>query len=551
VPERTTQGIHINEIPSADQPIARLVTGVTAFVGRALRGPINRPVRLASFADYHSVFGGLWQPSTLSYAVEQFFEHGGRTAVVVRVMNGGAPVTLSLPCDGESLTLEAIAPGTREFLRASVDYDNIGENEEDRFNLVIQRVRSPGSERIEDQEIFRRISMSSDTQQFVGRVLLDSQLVRVRGPVPARRPERSLVPGRRHAVGYVDSNPDGDDGGTLSDYDIIGSARAGTGLFALQSVEEFDTVCIPPLARDRDVGAGTLLVAARLCRERRACLVVDPRSDWTTPQIAIESLQALNFASENSVMFFPRIMATDRLRGRLETFANCGAVAGMLARRDDARPEWDLGAQEPDLLLRPGTRAASVLSEGERWRLATHGINALQSVRSHAPVRLLLRTLAGGSNAAADWGYLRPRRLALCIARCVEYGTRWVVTEQSDRSVWRRVTAQVERFLAELAAEGAFPAAPSGEASFVICDERVNAGHDVAQGRVNFVVGFAALRAGQYHSFLVSHSAVASTVRWVGVNRLQPSSESDPRLAVDAMLAELRAAEKQKRAGES
>jgi len=51
---------------------------VTAFVGRALRGPVNRPVALGNFADYQQVFGGLWQPSMLSYAVEQFFENGGR-----------------------------------------------------------------------------------------------------------------------------------------------------------------------------------------------------------------------------------------------------------------------------------------------------------------------------------------------------------------------------------------------------------------------------------------------------------------------------------------
>jgi len=41
-----------------------------------------QPARVAcrSFAEFHHVFGGLWQPSPLSYAVEQFFDNGGRHA---------------------------------------------------------------------------------------------------------------------------------------------------------------------------------------------------------------------------------------------------------------------------------------------------------------------------------------------------------------------------------------------------------------------------------------------------------------------------------------
>ena len=45
--------------------IARATTAVTAFIGRALKGPLHLPIQLKSFADYRRVFGGLWQPSTL------------------------------------------------------------------------------------------------------------------------------------------------------------------------------------------------------------------------------------------------------------------------------------------------------------------------------------------------------------------------------------------------------------------------------------------------------------------------------------------------------
>ena len=66
-------GIQVQEEAGSGQSIAEAPTAVTAFVGRCLRGPVNRPVRIAGFNEFQRIFGGLWQPSTLSYAVEQFF----------------------------------------------------------------------------------------------------------------------------------------------------------------------------------------------------------------------------------------------------------------------------------------------------------------------------------------------------------------------------------------------------------------------------------------------------------------------------------------------
>ena len=302
--------------------------------------------------------------------MEQFFDNGGREAVIVRVVNAGAPATLTLPCGADTLTLEALSPGSREILRASIDYDNIPAAEEDRFNLVVQRVRALGSEHIEDQEIFRRVSTTPGTTRFVAGALLESQLVRVRGEVPAMRPDRTFRPGARHPIGYVDSNPDGDDGAPLTDYDLIGSADRGSGLFALRGVEDLHFVCMPPPARDRDVGPQVLLVAEQFCREHRALLIVDPPSAWQTVDEALQGLRELAFQSDHALMCFPRVQAFDRLRGRHEPFGNAGAVAGAIARMDAHQSPWDGGPDEP-ILLRPGTRPMCLLNEAESQRRAT------------------------------------------------------------------------------------------------------------------------------------------------------------------------------------
>src|SRR5450631_4104441 len=133
--------MEVEEERGPDQGIARLGTARTAFVGRTLRGPVNRPILITSFTEFQHLFGGLWQPSLLGYAVEQFFDSGGREALIVRVVNGARSATLTLKAGSRALLLQALHPGTREFLRASVDFDNIAADEVCLFNLTVQRVR--------------------------------------------------------------------------------------------------------------------------------------------------------------------------------------------------------------------------------------------------------------------------------------------------------------------------------------------------------------------------------------------------------------------------
>ena len=470
-----------------------VATGIAAFIGRALKGPVSRPLTVKSFSEFQRHFGGLWQPSTLSYAVEQFFDNGGREARIVRVANGARPPTLTLPAAGGALTLIAVNPGSREYLRASVDYDGLSAVDTDRFNLVVQRVRTAGSELVEDQEIYRRVSVRTDAPGFVTDVLLQSSLVRIHGPVSEHRPDRSAGAPGGVAVGYTLSNPDGDDGAPLTDYDVIGSRVRGTGLFALTGAARFNLLCIPPLRRDQDVGLSTLLVAARVCRERCALLLVDPP-------------------------------AFDRLRGRIETFVSSAAAAGMIARLDESWPVWT-AAEPEEAALRPGLRPAVIVSDADRVRLTQAGVNTLLAVRSAARSGLGPRTLAAGGSGASDWRYLSARRLALFVAASIEAGTRWVLLEHNGPATWARARVHAAEFLDALAAQGAFAGASKLDSHFVICDERVNGEQSVAEGKFNLLFGFATTRAGEFDTWLVTHRPGESRVRPVSVNRSATSRQ--------------------------
>src|SRR5271166_2252994 len=77
----------IEELPRGVRTITGVATSIAAFVGRAQRGPVSTPVTITSFADFTSIFGGLWLGGTMGYAVRDFYLNGGRTAVIVRVIH--------------------------------------------------------------------------------------------------------------------------------------------------------------------------------------------------------------------------------------------------------------------------------------------------------------------------------------------------------------------------------------------------------------------------------------------------------------------------------
>ena len=92
-------GVYIQELEPSVRPITGVRTSITAFIGRALRGPIDSdplcPVLIHSSADFDRIFRGLWQESEMSYAIHQFFLNGGADALIIRVVNGASSATFN------------------------------------------------------------------------------------------------------------------------------------------------------------------------------------------------------------------------------------------------------------------------------------------------------------------------------------------------------------------------------------------------------------------------------------------------------------------------
>jgi hypothetical protein len=519
VPDRPTPGIFVEEAPRGEQAIATSPPILTAFVGRTLRGPVDEPVTVRDMEEFHRAFGERWDGSTLEPCLHDYFENGGQHAVIVRVMNGGRRAMLRLPAGDSHLVLEAENPGGREWLRASVDYDNIDPKEDLSFNLVLQRTRGPRSERITDQEIYARLSVDPSSNRYVGDALLDSRLMRLRGSIPSQRPDRTVGPGVGSPVAWVFAETPGTDGEPLTDYDIIGSATEARGLFALQKIPTFHFLCIPPPSPVDDVGPTALLAAIRLCRQRRALLLMDPPNSCQGADDVIRYLQHLNLSSENAVIAFPRLKGGGPL-GEETSRSGCGALAGLLARSERGQDAWTPWSDAPRL-LRGAARPAVDVSRQEADRLVSHGVNVFRRLGGSRVALTGERTLAGVDAPIPMMKSVRIRRLAMLIEEALRHGTRWVVFEVPGEQLRARVRRQVEEFLGGLEAKGAFPTGGGYPPFFVKCDSETNPQGVDVRGALHFIVGFAVGEPGNYLIYRVSQTVESAKVVPVSIDRFR------------------------------
>jgi phage tail sheath protein FI len=174
--------------------------------------------------------------------------------------------------------------------------------------------------------------------------------------------------------------------------------------------------------------------------------------------------------------------------------------------------------QGEEIILRPGYRPSCIVGEDSRAKLATLGVNSIQSVRPVARSSLKLRTLAAAAAREPDWKYLAARRLALFIVNSIALGTSWVMRTRPQLEAESLVESQVRAFFDRLHAAGAFPGRSADDAYFVICDRRMNG--ESIHDRFRLLIGFAATRLGEFHAYRITHSAAGSEVVAVTLNRL-------------------------------
>jgi phage tail sheath protein FI len=535
-------GVYVQEIPSGVRTVTGVATSVTAFLGRAARGPDDVPVAINSFGDFERIFGGLSVDSSLGYAVRDFFLNGGGQAIVVRLYNpetGATAKAAKSKVKVGDFKFEAAYKGAwGANLRASIDRDvaddvaaRFGLTKPDLFNLTVREVDATGA--TVAREVIRNLSVK-DSPRRVDKVLQDqSRLLRWEdgtwppNPLPAVpaaavdddvfKAETALatakaanpqvpadVTAAQTALTTAQTAIAASNGIALTKFDNFTPANGQAnkkGLYALERADLFNLLCIPPYTASGDVETGLVTDAAAYCEKRRAFLLVDPPSDWTEVTAKdkfLASPDVVGTRSKNAALFFPRLRQPNPLRdNQKEDFVPSGAVAGVFASTDANRGVWKAPAGLQATLV--GVPELSVgLTDAENGVLNQLGINCLRAFPAAGKVVWGARTLRGADQLADEYKYIPVRRTALFIEESLFRGLQWVVFEPNDEPLWAQIRLNVGAFMQNLFRQGAFQGSTPREAYFVKCDKETTTQNDINLGVVNVLVGFAPLKPAEF-----------------------------------------------------
>lgn len=101
-------GVYIEEIERGPRPVEGVPTSTAAILGEAERGPIT-PRLVTSYKDYQRWFGDVFGDTKfLPYAVNGFFENGGKRAFICRLVGDGAATAQAAFGD---FSIKAAGPG--------------------------------------------------------------------------------------------------------------------------------------------------------------------------------------------------------------------------------------------------------------------------------------------------------------------------------------------------------------------------------------------------------------------------------------------------------
>jgi phage tail sheath protein FI len=202
------------------------------------------------------------------------------------------------------------------------------------------------------------------------------------------------------------------------------------------------------------------------------------------------------------VFCFPWLLVQDPLSPTASTVRvpPSGHVAGIWARTDATRGVHKAPANE---VVRGALDLTQRLTRDELGTLNTSGVVCIRSFPRQG-IRLWgARTLADSSS---EYRYVSVRRLVNMIKESISSGTRWVVFEPNDYTLWKSIRRDVGAFLTGLWRGGALMGRTPEEAFYVKCDEETNPPDVIDAGMVVTLVGIAPVKPAEFVVFRISQT---------------------------------------------
>jgi Bacteriophage tail sheath protein len=249
--------------------------------------------------------------------------------------------------------------------------------------------------------------------------------------------------------------------------------------------------------------------ASSFCLNRRAFLIVDPRSDsgdWATVnkvETDIESVR-IGLVNDHAAIYWPRLTVANN--GTTKAIDPSGSIAGLMARTDSNRGVWKAPAGI-EASIRSIRGVEHAMSDPENGIINPEAVNAIR-VFATGIVSWGARTMDGFDNSGNDdYKYVPVRRLALFIEESLFRGLKFAVFEPNDEPLWGQIRIAAGAFMNNLFRQGAFQGQKASDAYFVKVDAETTTQNDINLGIVNVIVGFAPLKPAEFVIITIQQKA--------------------------------------------
>lgn len=306
---------------------------------------------------------------------------------------------------------------------------------------------------------------------------------------------------------------------------VAGSGRRRGGVQALEAVDEVAIVAAPGYSDP--VEYESVLSHCEQLRDRVAILdppeQVDDISELTRVGVAGGSEppgeESAERGAESGIrprqsdygtIYFPWLKVRDPLTGEIVSTPPSGHMAGIWARTDALRGVHKAPANEP---IRGAVDLTYLVTRPEQDLLNPKGVNCIRYFSAEGIRVWGARTLAA---EAGEWRYINVRRLFNMLEESIANGTRWMVFEPNDPTLWRSIRRDIGAFLTRVWRDGALLGRTPEQAFFVKCDEETNPADVRDAGMVVALVGVAVVKPAEFVVFKLSQWAGGTETETIG-----------------------------------
>ena len=477
-----TPGVYIEEISKLPPSVAQVNTAIPAFIGYTQqaefegRSLLNTGVRIKSFQDYVTLYGGAYQETInvpviddnglkidgvltaptlvyrMFYTMQMYFANGGGPCYIISIGVYPDPTDPAAPppsIDADLLQNEGLDVLKKEDEPTIICFpDAVAIADVNNFYSVYQQA----------------LIQCADLQDRVAICDVYNGNLDFTEPVP----DPNVIETFRDNIG-------------------TNNLRYGAAYYpwlktTLSIVFDESRVNIS----GGGLAAGTVLNNG-----------ADPDADPAPPQADMDtSLKLVNNQLYNEIK--------QALANLQVVLPPSGIMAGIYARVDNDRGVWKAPANVSVTgIAEPTVTIDNSDQEGLNVDTSGKSINAIRKFTGKGILVWGARTLAGNDN---EWRYISVRRFFNMVEESVKKATEQFVFEPNDRNTWSKVRSMIENFLILQWRAGALAGASPEQAFFVnVGLPETMTSLDILEGRMIVEIGMAVVRPAEFIILKFSH----------------------------------------------